>query len=1145
MTPEATASELRKTGISVIGDVRWGTHFCSFYEKKQDLLETLVPYFKAGLESKEFCVWVVSQALSVKEVKRALTKAVPDLARHLAEGDLEIHSNDEWYLRDGRWDPQRLLQSWREKLNQTSANGHAGLRASGDTGWIQSGDWMAFREYEEQVNALIAGQRSIILCTYPLTTSSGDQVFDVAHIHQVAVARRNGSWELIETPNLKEAKSEISRLNDELERKVEERTKELAATNRALRSEIAERRLAEEAVKQTEDRIRLVIDTIPTMVWSLRSDGVVDFVNQRWLRYTGLSFEDAITEPNRIVHPEDLSSVVETWLKDMSAGKPSQDEMRLRRGDGEYRWFLIRTVPLVNEQGDILKWYGAGTDIEDRKRAERQFRTLIDAIPHQIWSGPPDGTIDYCNERWRSYTGLELKDLQGNGWRTMLHPDDRDRVLKAWHESVVNETPYEQEERHHAADGTYRWFLARAFPLRDAEGRIVRWYGTNTDIEDRKRAEAALNAQVLRYKTLLETSTDSIYVVDEKGDLQEANAAFLRRRGYAITEVKGLNIADWDAQWSREQLQERLHKLVGGSAVFETRHRCKDGSVFDVEVCATSVQIGSEQLFLAVTRDITQRKQAEQAVRESEERFRELAENIDDFFWLTDLQHEKILYISPAYERIWGRTRASLLASQRSWREGLHPEDRERILAVLSDGHPRGTPGLTFRIVRPDGSVRWVHSREFPVKDADGEVVRVAGIVVDITERKRVELALDERLRFETLLTELSAAFASLPTTKVDQEIDKWLQNLVEFLDLDHATFDQMGDGATLSRSHSHTARGIDPAQLNVTNDQTPWITEQVLLGNTIKWSRIPDDIPKQAVKEKEFAARIGAKSVLSIPVWIGGSVICAISFTAMRSYREWPDEMVARLRLVGEIFANAIARKRAAKELEEANHQLRFLSRRLFHVQEEERRHLARELHDEVGQALTAAKINLQAAIKETDGAKSKRIDETAAILEKLLVQVRQISLDLRPSTLDDLGLVPALRALLDQQGRRASVAVRFSAKNVPENLNPEIQTTCFRIAQEAITNAVRHANATRIDVELARENGNLQLQVRDNGKGFDADAAQAQTAGLGLVGIKERAALVDARARIISSPNNGTTVEVSLPLMFLSERESREVGK
>ena len=122
----------------------------------------------------------------------------------------------------------------------------------------------------------------------------------------------------------------------------------------------------------------------------------------------------------------------------------------------------------------------------------RQSRAVIDAIPQQIWSGPPDGTLDYCNDRWRSDTGLGLEELRGDGWQSMLHPDDRYRVLKAWHESVVKGTPYEQEERHRGADGTYRWFLARGVPLRDAEGRIVRWYGTNTDIDDRKQAEEEL-----------------------------------------------------------------------------------------------------------------------------------------------------------------------------------------------------------------------------------------------------------------------------------------------------------------------------------------------------------------------------------------------------------------------------------------------------------------------------------------------------------------------------------------------------------------------------------------------------------------------------------------------------------------------------
>jgi two-component system sensor histidine kinase UhpB len=161
------------------------------------------------------------------------------------------------------------------------------------------------------------------------------------------------------------------------------------------------------------------------------------------------------------------------------------------------------------------------------------------------------------------------------------------------------------------------------------------------------------------------------------------------------------------------------------------------------------------------------------------------------------------------------------------------------------------------------------------------------------------------------------------------------------------------------------------------------------------------------------------------------------------------------------------------------------------------------------------------------------------------LLGQVRQISLNLRPSMLDDLGLVPALRSLLDEHGRRASVAVRFSAKNMPQDLDPEIQTTCFRIAQEAITNAVRHSSATQIDVDLGREDGTFRLQVRDDGKGFDAESVQTQTGGLGLLGMKERANLVGGRTRIRSSPGKGTAVDVTLPLTSQSERLNHHFEK
>jgi signal transduction histidine kinase len=223
------------------------------------------------------------------------------------------------------------------------------------------------------------------------------------------------------------------------------------------------------------------------------------------------------------------------------------------------------------------------------------------------------------------------------------------------------------------------------------------------------------------------------------------------------------------------------------------------------------------------------------------------------------------------------------------------------------------------------------------------------------------------------------------------------------------------------------------------------------------------------------------------------------------------------------------------ADRLQEQTVLLRRFSQQLVEAQELERRHLARELHDEIGQALTAARINLQSVMDVVGAPIGARLRETVAILDQLLGQVRQISLDLRPSMLDDLGLVPALRSLLGEQGRRASVEVEFSAENIPETLDPEIQTACFRIAQEAITNVVRHAGAKNLTVELRRAGDALFLVVQDDGIGFDAAKVEERgETSLGLMGIKERVALAGGRARIISSPGEGTRVEVGLPLHF-----------
>jgi transcriptional regulator with GAF, ATPase, and Fis domain len=233
------ATELRKSGIGVVGDMPWGTHFCQFYETKSDLLEVLVPYFKAGLENNESCVWVVS-TLTEQDAGNALKRALPDFERHLVDHSLEILRGTDWYAAGGSLGLDRVLGAWNEKLAAALARGYSGVRVSGDTFWLRREQWSDFDAYENELNRSIVNRPMTMLCNYPLAVSRAADVLDVTHTHQFTVARRKGSWEVLETAEIKQAKSEIKRLNEELEHRVVERTRELTAANEQLKGALAE-----------------------------------------------------------------------------------------------------------------------------------------------------------------------------------------------------------------------------------------------------------------------------------------------------------------------------------------------------------------------------------------------------------------------------------------------------------------------------------------------------------------------------------------------------------------------------------------------------------------------------------------------------------------------------------------------------------------------------------------------------------------------------------------------------------------------------------------------------------------------------------------------------------------------------------------
>ena len=298
--------------------------------------------------------------------------------------------------------------------------------------------------------------------------------------------------------------------------------------------DITERKRAEEALRRSEHHLWDVIETIPIMAWTALPDGANDFANQRWQEYTGMALNDTSGAGwQTALHPADVGAHVDKWRASLATGKPFQNEGRLRRAaNGEYRWFLHRAVPLRDEHGEIVKWYGTATDIEDLKQAEvrlrqdeEELRRITDAIPLSIFVLNPDGRSIYANRVALDYTGLTLDDVvEKNFPERIFHPEDVERLRKSRQDSLASNVPFENEQRALGKDGKYRWFLVRYNPLLDEDEKVVRWYATATDIDDRKRSEDRTRNENIALRDEVDKASMFEEIVGESPALQSVLA---------------------------------------------------------------------------------------------------------------------------------------------------------------------------------------------------------------------------------------------------------------------------------------------------------------------------------------------------------------------------------------------------------------------------------------------------------------------------------------------------------------------------------------------------------------------------------------------------------------------------------------------
>jgi len=533
---------------------------------------------------------------------------------------------------------------------------------------------------------------------------------------------------------------EQKRIAGELDRRVAERTRELAETNEELQLQVE------------------LLQRLPVSAWTLKPDGTADFVNQVWLDYSGQTLEFVRSHPEAwmtAVHPDDRERASKAFWDGIRSGQGFAMETRsLRARDGVYRWHLNQAVVLRDAEGKVLKFVGTTTDIHDQKAAEEvvrrsevNLRRVIDTIPTLSWCNLPDGPNEFLSKSWHQYTGLSPEEAHGWGWAAAFHPDDLPPLMERWQKMLVSGEPGEIEARIRRFDGVYRWFLIRAEPFRDETGTILRWYGTSTDIEDRKRAEDTVLANERNLRLIIDTMPVLAWSARSDGNADFFNQRWLDYTGLTQSEVHDRG---WANAFHPDDLGSvndywRSHILSGEQGEIEARLRRFDGSYRWFLFRANPLRDESGRIikWYGTNTDIDDRKRAEEALRASENNFRQIVDSIPGLVCTMDANGEIEQLNRPLLE-YFGKTSRELMGWQMT--DAVHPDDLPAVIEAYSYSVRTGSPyAIEHRCRRADGIYRWFQVRALAVHDTNNRIRGWYVLLTDIDDRKQAEEALRMR----------------------------------------------------------------------------------------------------------------------------------------------------------------------------------------------------------------------------------------------------------------------------------------------------------------------------------------------------------------------------------------------------------------
>ncbi|HUN05233.1 MAG TPA: PAS domain S-box protein [Aggregatilineales bacterium] len=1031
----------------------------------------------------------------------------------------------------------------------------------------------------------------------------------------------------------------------------------------ALAAEVQRTRYYSGQLEESEARFRKAVEEAPVPVMIFAEDGEVISVSRAWAEITGYTSEqlktlDSWTELAYGERKQLVRAVIDQLFS--IDHRIDEGEFTVRCADGSQRIWAFSSTPLGRDSANRRMVISIAADVSERKQAEEQvkirearFHLLFNSNPHPMWVYAPASLrfleVNHAATEQYGYTKAEFLSM------TLLdiRPEEDHQRLRDAVQQVRPVFQHSGNWRHRKKNGQIIEVEITSHTLEyDSHEAVL---VVAQDITLRRATENALRESEERFRLFIEHAPAALAMLDKDmrylavsrrwfNDYRLENPDIIGRSHYEV-------FPETPDRWKVAH-QLGLSGIVQRSE--EDAFKRLDGSVqwlhWEIHPWHNSENvIGGIIIF---SEDITQRKFVEVALRDSEQRYRLLAENAQDLIYRYVFAPKPgFEYVSPSATKMTGYTPEEHYADPDLGIKLVHPEDRALLQQVSSAGDD-SSHSIVIRWIRKDGSILWAEQHNVLIYDQAGKAVALEGIARDITERKNAE----EHIRYLANLVE-SASDAIISTdlqfvvrswNKAAENLYGWsasealgkpLNSIIETTYLnndgpsvmehfrskgewrgeviqshrDGTPIDVLSSVALAYDGHgnpigaiginrdirarkqaeqalrfyterltilrqididiikAHSPENISTNVLNRIRDLIPYDSASIILidetadtatiytsnyneawlvanetviplvrNRSLEMMRMGQllivsdlmDVQESLSELGQKALQMGLRATLNAPLTIQDTLLGLLSMAS-----KTPNFFTAEHGEIAQEIANQLAiafqNARMTQTLQEKNQLLQATSALLVETQENERRHIARELHDEVGQTLTALNLMLEMYRRRTESDQETReLNEAHNLVTDLMKRIREISLDLRPSMLDDLGLVPTLIWYFKRYKLQTAIEIDFRHSGVEQRYAPMIETTVYRIIQEALTNVARHAQVAHASVQLWANSDVIHVQIEDNGKGFDLKTSPLEIKTAGLLGMRERTEIAGGKCKIESSIGSGTIIGVTIPV-------------